>query len=142
MSNIVKFFVAAPSDATDALTHGPGASLRSIVFGNFDAEEALLNWEAHLTGSTFDDLLDRDIPEVFAEEEDGATVFLLSDGLLAELAGSPSSRIGETANWWAAKTAEDGFPIDAFVALRILEDLVRLIREERPSGESVYCWTA
>ncbi|MEU3613914.1 hypothetical protein ABZ725_16570 [Streptomyces sp. NPDC006872] len=142
MSSIVKFFVASPSDAAASLTHGPSASLRSVVFGNFDAEEALLNWESHLTGSTFDELLDRDVPEVFAEDEDGPTVFLLSDGLLEELAGITDSRVGEMANWWAAKTAQDGFPIDALIALQILEDLVRLIREERPPGENVYCWTA
>lgn len=144
MSSIVKFFVASPSDASGSLMHGPSASLPLAEFGNFDAEEALLDWEAYLTGSACEELLDRDVPEVVAEDEDGEgpTVFRLSDALLGELASLSSLRVGEMAKWWAEKKSQDGFPIDSLIALQILQDLVRLIREERAPGESVYCWTA
>lgn len=142
MSSIVRFFVASPADAAGSLAHGPGASLRSVDLGNFDAEEALLDWEAHLTGSTFDDLLDRNIPEILAEEEDGAIVFLLSADLLGKLASLSDTQIDEMANWWSGKKAQDGFPIDVSVARQILQGLIRLIREERSPEQHVYCWTA
>ncbi|MEW1873004.1 hypothetical protein AB0420_33780 [Streptomyces caelestis] len=141
MSSIVRFFVASPSDATASRARGPNASLRSVTYGNFDAEEALLDWESRLTGGTFDRLLEGGGPEVVAEDEGGPTVFLLSDALLGELASLSDVRIGDTAAWWTEKKARDGFPIDLPVALRILQDVVRLVREERPAGENVYCWT-
>lgn len=74
MSNIVKFFVATNDGAVDSLRIGPDSSLHSITFGNFDAEEAILDWEARLTGIPFDSLVESDLPEV-VEESDGGRWF-------------------------------------------------------------------
>ncbi|MFE5511134.1 hypothetical protein ACFQ9J_11055 [Streptomyces sp. NPDC056529] len=143
MSTIVKFFVASPSDAADSLNCGPNGSLRTVESGNFDVEEALLDWEAHLTGSALEELVDREVPEVFAEsEEEGPIVFLLSDALLESFSSSSSFQVGELAKWWVEKKSQDGFPIDLFIASEILQDLVHLIHEERLPGENVYCWTS
>lgn len=142
MSSIIRFFVASPSDAIGSLNHGPGASLRVVEFGNFDVEEALLDWEAYLTNSTFDDLVDQDLPELVAGDDEGPTVLVVSDPLLTELGSISSFRQSELAKWWVDKKSRDGFVIELLVALQIIEDLIRLIREDRLPGERVYCWTA
>jgi len=71
MSNIVKFFAATNDGAVDSLRLGPDSSLNTITFGNFDAEEAILDWEARLTGIPFNSLVECDSPEVIAESEGG-----------------------------------------------------------------------
>lgn len=49
VSIIVKFFVA-PDDtsASLALQTGPGRAFESLSFGNFDPEEAVIEWECLL----------------------------------------------------------------------------------------------
>ncbi|UUU34851.1 hypothetical protein JIX56_36135 [Streptomyces sp. CA-210063] len=141
MSSIVKFFVATREDAIDTLNTGPIASTRIISFGNFDAEEALLDWEAHLTGKTFSELLDNDVPEEVAESDDGPVVLLLSDALLNSLSSASSSQLDELAMWWASKKAVEGIEIDPPLAANILQELVELIHQQREPDESVYCWT-
>jgi hypothetical protein len=140
MSSIVKFFVATQEDAIDALDTGPIASTHVISFGNFDVEEALLDWESHLTGQTFSELLENDVPEEIGESDGGAVVLLLSEALLNSLTSASSSRIDELAMWWAGKKATDGIEIDPPLAADILQELVELVRRQRERDENVYCW--
>lgn len=142
VSSIVKFFVAAGSGAADALHTGPDASFPMASFGNFDAEEALLDWEAHLTGRTFTELIDEDLPETVVEDDGGAAVFRLSRSLLSALVSAERPRIDELAQWWVAKKADDGWKIDPAVASQILEELVALASRERGSDQDVYCWSS
>ncbi|MEV6655404.1 hypothetical protein [Streptomyces sp. NPDC051219] len=142
MSSIVKFFAATKVDALDALNSGPDASFRVISFGNFDAEEALLDWESHFTGRSFEALVEEDIPEVVAESDGGPAVFLLSDSLLDAFSSSSTSQIEELAQWWVNEKAESGMEIDLPVSLGILRALVELTRQEREPQEGIYCWTS
>ncbi|MFF1961120.1 hypothetical protein ACFVWX_29630 [Streptomyces sp. NPDC058220] len=142
MSSIVKFFAAANEGAVDALAGGPNSSFRALSFGNFDAEEALLDWEAHLTGVSFESLVDRDFPEIIAEGDEGASVFLLSDALVNSLAVASDSEVRELALWWVGEKSVDGFEIELPVASVILQSLVDLTREELQPGTHVYCWTS
>ncbi|MER6243118.1 hypothetical protein [Streptomyces griseorubiginosus] len=142
MSSIVKFFVASREGATGALSSGPDSSLRSAVFGNFDAEEALLDWESSLTGIPFESLVESDLPEVFAEVDDGPMVFRLSDELLGSLTSASSSEIHELALWWVEEKSANGMEIEFPVALSILQSLVELALSADGPGMGVYCWTS
>ncbi|MFF7209419.1 hypothetical protein ACFZAU_02650 [Streptomyces sp. NPDC008238] len=64
MSAIVEFFVA-PGDETAAavVVGGPGGAFESLKYGNFDAEEALIEWEGIVTGRSFGELVDAGVPE-------------------------------------------------------------------------------
>ncbi|MFF0010673.1 hypothetical protein [Streptomyces sp. NPDC005374] len=141
MSSIVKFFVASEEGATGALNYGPGSSLRAAGFGNFDAEEALLDWESSLTGVPFESLVESDLPEVVAEIDDGPMVFRLSDELLSSLISSSSSEIRELALWWVGEKSANGVEIELPAALDILQRLVDLARSVDETGMGVYCWT-
>ncbi|WP_329362414.1 hypothetical protein [Streptomyces sp. NBC_01483] len=140
MSNIVKFFVATNDGAVDSLRIGPDSSLHSITFGNFDAEEAILDWEARLTGIPFDSLVESDLPEVVEESDGGALVLRLSEALVDSLDRASASQILDLASWWASE--EKVGKIELAAAAGILQGLVELIREERRSGMFVYCWTS
>jgi hypothetical protein len=142
VSSIVKFFVASEKGAVDALALGPDSSFRTLPFGNFDAEEALLDWEAHLAGVSFESLVDGDFPQVIAEDDGGASVFLLSDGLVDSLTAASDSEVNELALWWVAEKSADGIEIELPVASLILKSLVDFIREEREPGQRVYCWAS
>lgn len=141
MSNIVKFFVATRAGALGVMNSGVDASFRTASFGNFDVEEALLDWEAHLTGQSFESLVGQGLPLAVADDEAGSAVFLLSDELLAQLLAASSSQIDELAGWWVQEKAANGVEIDRSIALIILQELVDLIRQERGTDEGVYCWT-
>ncbi|GAA4084880.1 hypothetical protein [Actinomadura miaoliensis] len=140
MSTIVQFFVATRASARAALLGGPSASRTVVECGNFDVEEALLDWEAHCAGRSFEEIAEAGLPEVLAEIEDGPAVFSLSDTLVRSLGTASSSEIDELARWWVERKAEDGAELDPFVALGILRELAELIRGERDSEEHVYCW--
>ncbi|MFD5116090.1 hypothetical protein ACFWNG_27900 [Streptomyces sp. NPDC058391] len=142
MSSIVKFFVATSEAAVGMLDTGPDASFPLASFGNFDAEEALLEWEARLTGRSFEGIVEEGIPEVVAESEGGPAVILLSDALLNLLVSTSIDLVNELARWWVDEKAHEGMEIDLCVAQSILRELVALIRRERESGEDVYCWTS
>lgn len=141
VSSIVKFFVATRVDAIDALNSGPVGIPRVVTFGNFDVEEALLDWEAHLTGRSFQALVNDDLPETVAESEDGPIVLSLSATLLDALSDLSTSRLEELAEWWVVEKEDDGVGIDPSVSLDILRALVNLVRQERESQEGLYCWT-
>jgi hypothetical protein len=141
VSTIVKFFRASPPEAVEALRHGPNPSLRTISLGNFDAEEALMSWESELTGTSFDDLLDTDVPEIVASEND-SFVFQLSDPLLRELATISDSRAEELGRWWATEANDGRNAIEPRTAAGIIREVAHLSREPRSAGESIYCWMA
>ncbi|MFI6550544.1 hypothetical protein ACIBO9_45630 [Streptomyces prunicolor] len=140
MSNIIKFFVTTRDHALAALAAGPDASIRVATFGNFDAEEALLEWESHLTGRSFNALVGEDTPEVVAEIEDGPIVLALS-AELTEALTSQNRSIDELARWWVSEKADDGMELEPLIASEILHELVDLINQEREVGKDVYCWT-
>ncbi|NRQ30854.1 hypothetical protein HII36_03240 [Nonomuraea sp. NN258] len=139
MSSIVTFFAARDERAADALTHDPDASSRALSFGNFDAEEALLDWQARLTGVSFESLVERDLPEVVAENDAGAAVFLLSDALVEALAAATDPEVRALASWWAEEKSADGIAIEPDAAALILRSLADLARAEREPGTHVYC---
>ncbi|GII65289.1 hypothetical protein Skr01_53740 [Sphaerisporangium krabiense] len=141
MNKIVDFFVTTRPNAAGVLGSGPRRSFPTASSCGFDAEEALLDWESHLTGRSFDDLADDDLPEIVADGENDAVILALSDALVSALGAASNPRMDELAQWWAEEKARDGLALDPFTALDILRRVTDLIRQKRSPGESVYCWT-
>ncbi|MFH8837239.1 hypothetical protein [Streptomyces sp. NPDC017868] len=144
MSIIVRFF-AAPDDtsASLALQTGPGRAFESLSFGNFDPEEAVVEWECLLTGSSFEELVEAGEPRVVAgQDNDGCVVFAMSPRLSTALADATHSRLSDTAASWTQLRAEDGEVIDTEIADAIVDDLAALASSAQRQGQSVYCWVA
>jgi hypothetical protein len=144
MSIIVEFFVA-PDDtsAAGALQRGPGRAFESLSFGNFDVEEAVVEWECLLVGGSFDELVDAGEPRFVAEQDDGGcVVFAVSARLSAALAGAERSGLREVAVAWAEQRAEDGEVVDAEIAHAIVTGLAALAGSARRRGQGLYCWVA
>ncbi|MFF9839320.1 hypothetical protein [Streptomyces sp. NPDC013740] len=144
MSIIVRFF-AAPDDtsASLALQTGPGRAFESLSFGNFDPEEAVVEWECLLTGSSFEELVEAGEPRVVAgQDNDGCVVFAISPRLSTALADATHSRLSNIAASWTQLRAEDGEVIDTEIADAIVGDLAALASSARRQGQSVYCWIA
>ncbi|WP_017241987.1 hypothetical protein [Streptomyces sp. SS] len=144
MSIIVKFFVA-PDDtsASLALRTGPGRAFESLSFGNFDPEEAVLEWECLLSGGSFEELVEAGEPRIVAgQDDDGCVVFAISPRLSAALAYATHSRLSDAAASWTRLRAEDGEIIDTEIADVIIKDLAALVHSARRQNQSVYCWIA
>ncbi|MFF4078203.1 hypothetical protein ACFYZN_02220 [Streptomyces sp. NPDC001777] len=144
MSILVEFFVA-PDDASAALVlpTGPRRAFESLSFGNFDPEEAVIEWECLLAGGSFEELVEAGEPRVVAGlDDDGCVVLALSPRLSAALAGAGPSGSRAVAAAWVARRAEDGEFIDVGVAEAILGDLSALAGDARHRGQGVYCWVA
>ncbi|MET4648325.1 hypothetical protein ABID95_008099 [Streptomyces atratus] len=144
MSIIVKFFVA-PDDTSAALTlqDGPGRAFDSLSFGNFDPEEAVIEWESLLAGGSFEELVEAGEPRIVAgQDNDGCVVFAISTRLSAALADAGQSRLRDVAAAWAQLRAEDGEPIDTEITDAIVSDLAGLVGSARRQNQSVYCWVA
>ncbi|MEY2241927.1 hypothetical protein AB8A21_03045 [Streptomyces sp. BF23-18] len=143
MSTIVEFF-AAPDDAAAALVlrTGPRHPFESLSFGNFDPEEAAVEWECLLAGGSFEDLVEAGEPRLVAGHDDGCVVFAFSPRLFAALAEAERSELDDAAASWAALRAEDGEVIDTDIASVILGDLAALARSARLQGRAVYCRVA
>ncbi|MGC0379539.1 hypothetical protein RKD28_007055 [Streptomyces sp. SAI-229] len=144
VSTIVEFFMA-PDDASAALAlrTGPGRAESSLSFGNFDAEEAVVEWECLLVGGGFEELVEAGEPCVVAGRDDaGCVVLAVSPRLSAALADAERSRLREVAVAWAARRAEDGEVIGTEIAEVILGDLAALAGDARRQGQEVYCWVA
>ncbi|WP_411108763.1 hypothetical protein [Streptomyces sp. c-19] len=110
MSIIVKFFVA-PDDtsASLALQSGPGPAFESLSFGNFDPEEAVLEWECLLAGGSFEELLEAGEPRIVAgQDNDGCVVFAISPRLSTALADAEHAGLRDVAASWIRLRAEDG----------------------------------
>ncbi|MFJ9580445.1 hypothetical protein ACIRQF_29160 [Streptomyces sp. NPDC101191] len=144
MSIIVKFFVA-PDDrsASLALQSGPGRASESLSFGNFDPEEAVVEWECLLTGGSFEELVEAGEPRIVAgQDNDGCVVFALSPRLSTALADATHARLSDVAASWIRLRAEDGEVIGTEIADAIVGDLAALVSTARRQGQSVYCWVA
>ncbi|MEU5656808.1 hypothetical protein ABZ802_14450 [Streptomyces sp. NPDC047737] len=144
MSTIIEFF-AAPDDASAArvLRTGPHRVFASLSFGNFDPEEAVIEWECLLAGGSFEELVDAGEPRFVAgQDDDGCVVFAISTRLAAALTGAERSVVQDAAAAWSLRRAEDGDVLDADIASVILGDLTDLVSSARAQGHGVYCWTA
>ncbi|MFI0967584.1 hypothetical protein ACH4S8_40335 [Streptomyces sp. NPDC021080] len=144
MSIIVKFFVA-PDDASAALTlqTGPGPAFESLSFGNFDPEEAVVEWECLLADGSFEDLVEAGEPRIVAgEDHGGCVVFAISPGLSTALADAERPRLREVAASWVQLRAEEGENIDVDIADAIMSDLAALVSSACRQGQGVYCWVA
>ncbi|MFJ1611012.1 hypothetical protein ACIOHS_48200 [Streptomyces sp. NPDC088253] len=144
MSIIVEFF-AAPDDASAALVlqTGPRRAFESLSFGNFDPEEAVIEWECLFAGVSFDDLVEADEPRLVAgQHDDGCVVFAIWPRLSAALAEAERSELKDAALAWSLQRAEDGEVIDTEIAEVILSDLAALVSSARRQGQNVYCWVA
>ncbi|MFI1188213.1 hypothetical protein [Streptomyces californicus] len=144
MSIIVEFF-AAPDDASarQALLTGPGRAFESLSFGNFDPEEAVVEWEHLLVGSPVEELVEAGEPRIVAgQDNDGCVVFALSARLSTALAGTARSRSSEVAASWVRLRAEDGEIIGPEIADQIVDGLAALVSGARQRNQNVYCWVA
>lgn len=140
----MKFFVA-PDDtsANLALQSGPGQAFESLSFGNFDPEEAVVQWECLLAGGSFEELVEAGEPRIIAgQDNDGCVVFAFSPRLTTALADAGRSRLRDVAASWAQLRAEDGEVIDTETADRMVGDLAGLVTSARRQNQSVYCWVA
>lgn len=130
----MEFFVGVPEES---LRSGPDRSLDAFTWGNFDAWNALLIWEAHFTGVSHDTLLDEGLPESLDEDDGGAVVFLFSEALAAGLAAASEADLAGLGERWAGEADE---PLDAEIAGQILGEVAAVARRERRPGERVCCW--
>ncbi|MFE1877500.1 hypothetical protein ACFW9N_42785 [Streptomyces sp. NPDC059496] len=144
MSTVITFFVA-PDDTAAALVlqTGPGRACESVSFGNFDPEEAVVEWEGLLAGGGFEELVEAGEPRIVAGQDDGGrVVFALSPVLSAALADAEPSQLHDIAASWVRLRAADGEVIDTEIADQIVGDLAALVSDARRQGRGVYCWVA
>lgn len=144
MSTLITFFVA-PDDAAAALVlqTGPGRAFEAVSVGTFDPEEAVVEWEGLLVGSSFEGLVEAGEPRIVAGQDDGGcVVFALSPGLSAALADAGPSGLRDIAASWVRLRAADGEIIDSEVADQLMGDLAALVSGARRQGRGVYCWVA
>ncbi|WP_030703641.1 MULTISPECIES: hypothetical protein [unclassified Streptomyces] len=144
MSIIVKFFVAPDATAAGlALATGPGRAFESLSFGNFDPEEAVVEWECLLAGGSFEELVETGEPRIVAgQDSDGCVVFALSPRLTTALADAGPTRLRDVAASWARLRAEDGSAVETGIAEGIVGDVAALAGSARRQDQSVYCWVA
>ncbi|GLW74688.1 hypothetical protein Kpho02_69850 [Kitasatospora phosalacinea] len=145
MSIVIKFFVAPDRDAAAAVVGGgPDGVFESLTYGNFDAEEALIEWESIFTGRSFEELVAADEPEVIADPGDGEgpLVLAVSRTVKDALAGADELRLGEVGRLWLQERAEDGEVLDQQTAAGILRALAGLARAVGGREDRLYCWMA
>ncbi|MFI5755057.1 hypothetical protein [Streptomyces sp. NPDC051569] len=122
---------------------GPGRAFESLSFGNFDPEEAVVEWECLLAGGSFEDLVEAGEPRIIAgQDDDGCVVFVMSPRLSAALAMAEGPRLRDVASSWAEQCAEDGEVIDPGTADAIVGELAALVSRARRRRQGVYCWVA
>ncbi|MFG2903263.1 hypothetical protein ACGFZH_40050 [Streptomyces zaomyceticus] len=144
MSTIVKFF-AAPDDTSAglALQSGPGPAFESLSFGNFDPEEAVVEWECLLAGGSFEELFEAGEPRIVTgQDNDRCFVFALSPRLSTALADAGHARLSDVAASWTRLRAEEGEVIATEIADAIVGGLAALVSSARRQNQSVYCWVA
>lgn len=145
MSIIIKFFVAPDRDAAAAVVEGgPDGVFESLTYGNFDAEEALIEWESIFTGRGFEELVAADEPEVVADPGDGeGPVVLAASRVLQDaLAAADEHRLVEASQLWVQERAADGEVFGLERATEVLSGLAELARAIGEQEESLYCWMA
>jgi hypothetical protein len=140
MSIIIEFFIA-PDDASAAgiEDRGPIGAFESVEYGNFDAVEAMVEWEAIFTGQSFEALVSAGEPRMISEG-DGPLVFVASAALQGALADATPDRLTEVGELWIEVRAEDGEPFDPEMVDGLLGDLADLARTARTRDHSLYCW--
>jgi|EndMetStandDraft_8_1072994.scaffolds.fasta_scaffold174705_2 hypothetical protein len=145
MSIIIEFFTA-PDDTAAAgiVDRGPTGAFGSLSCGNFDATEAVIEWESIFTGQSFETLVSADEPRMVVDpdEGDGPLVFVASGALQGALADAAPARLAEVGELWIAERAEDGEVFDPEMVGELLGDLADLARTARERGHSLYCWMA
>ncbi|SEG70940.1 hypothetical protein SAMN05216223_108322 [Actinacidiphila yanglinensis] len=145
MSIVIKFFVAPDHEAAAAVAEGgPDGVFESLTFGNFDVEEALIEWESILAGRSFEEVLDDDVPETVADpdEGEGPLVLAVSRTLQAALSAADAHRLAEVSQLWVAERAAEGEGFDPEIAVWILRGLANVARAVGEGDESLYCWVA
>ncbi|SEL32658.1 hypothetical protein [Streptacidiphilus jiangxiensis] len=145
MSIVIKFFVASDHEAAAAVAEdGPEGVFESLTFGNFDVEEALIEWEGIFTGRSFEEVLDDDVPETVADPHDGEgpLVLAVSRTLQAALSAGDEDRLAEVSQLWLAERAADDEVFDPEIAVWILSGLANLARAVRERADNLYCWVA
>ncbi|MFD0856099.1 hypothetical protein ACFQ07_27925 [Actinomadura adrarensis] len=144
MSTIIKFFLAAGHEAAAAVVdQGPSGDYEVLECGNFDADEALIEWEGILTGRSFDELVDADEPETVAGDGEGPVVLAASQALQDALATADQFRLGEAGRLWVHERAADGEMFDQQLATELMHELARLVRGiDARDRRRLYCWTA
>ncbi|MFK4188606.1 hypothetical protein ACI2L4_32115 [Streptomyces sparsogenes] len=145
MSIVIKFFVAPDAEAAAAVAEGgPDGVFESLTFGNFDVEEALIEWEGIFTGRSFEEVLDDDVPETVVDPDDGEgpLVLAVSGTLRVALCTAVEHRLAEVSRLWVAERAADGEVFDPEIAVWILSGLADLARAVREGDENLYCWVA
>ena len=145
MSIIIKFFIA-PDDTSAAgiVDSGPDGVFCSLTCGNFDASEAVIEWENLLTGQSFEELVASDEPHTVADtgEEGSPLLFVISGALQGTLAGASAARLAEVGELWIQERAAEGEVFDPEVVAELLSDLADLARTADGRGQGVYCWMA
>nr|WP_240982531.1 hypothetical protein [Streptomyces sp. S3(2020)] len=118
----------------------PGPAHEPLSVGNFDVEEAVVEWECLLVGTTFEDLVDAGEPRTVADrDEDECLVFALSPRLCAALAAAEESRLRDVARSWVEWRARDGEVFEPEIAHGIVGDLAALAGRAGRSEQGVYC---
>lgn len=142
MSIIIEFFIA-PDDASAAgvVDSGPTGTFESAECGNFNAAEAMVEWEAIFTGQSFEALVAADEPRMISEG-DGPLLFAASGALHGALADATPDRLTEVGGLWIEAQAEEGRIFDPEMVDGLLGDLADLARTARTRGHSLYCWMA
>ncbi|MFF1295755.1 MULTISPECIES: hypothetical protein [unclassified Streptomyces] len=141
MSTVIDFFVA-PDDTSAAMTlrARPGSAHESLPLGNFDVEEAVVEWECLLVGGAFADLVEAGEPRTVADrDEDECLVFALSPRLCAALAAAGESRLRDVAAAWVDLRARDGEVFDPRTAHGIVGGLAALAGSARRREQGLYC---
>ncbi|GAB2828292.1 hypothetical protein GCM10027176_35590 [Actinoallomurus bryophytorum] len=145
MSIIIKFFVA-PDDTSAAaiVDRGPTGLFESLDAGNFDAAEAVIEWEGIFTGRSFEALVSAGEPRMVADpgEDGGPVVFAASGALRGALAGAAPARLAEVGELWIQERAEEGEVFDPEMVGDLLGELANLARTAAGRGHSLYCWMA
>jgi hypothetical protein len=143
MSIIIEFFMA-PDDTSAAgiVDRGPTGVFDSLAAGNFDATEAVIEWESIFTGQSFEALVSADEPRVVADpgDGDGPLVFAASSALQEALAGAAPARLAEIGELWIQERAEEGEVFDPEMVGGLMGDLADLARTAAARGHSLYCW--
>ncbi|MFG2887115.1 hypothetical protein ACGFYV_33325 [Streptomyces sp. NPDC048297] len=145
MSIIIKFFIA-PDDtsAASSVDSGPDGVFGSLTCGNFDASEAVIEWESLLTGQSFEALVASDEPHTVADpgEEGGPLLFVVSDALQGALTAASTDRLAEVGKLWIQERAAEGEAFDPEMVGELLSDLADLARTADGRGHGLYCWMA
>lgn len=144
MSQYVEFFVALGDRAAAAVRNqGPASAFATVSGSFFSADDAVIAWEASLTGRSVDELWAGGGPRMVAPWlNDGSAVFALSEELIAHLLCADPSRLRTLATEWSAEVVRDGDELDPDVALGVVVGVAGLAREAVHTGRSVYCWVA